>query len=137
MAVLIDTNMLLAFAFARDSNHELASRTLHSLSREVRIVPTPVLTELFYMTMVRISYMRAIQVFASTRAGFQIQSLTNTDLIRMQQIMEQYQDAAFDFTDTALMALSERLNITRVCTFDRRDLSIFRPAHCDYLELLP
>jgi predicted nucleic acid-binding protein len=88
MAVLIDTNMLLAFAFARDANHELASRTLHSLSQEMRIVPTPVLTELFYMTMIRISYARAIQVFASTRAGFQIQSLINADLIRMQQIME-------------------------------------------------
>jgi predicted nucleic acid-binding protein len=137
MVALIDTNMLLAFAFARDANHELASRTLHSLSQETRIVPTPVLTELFYMTMVRINYVRAIQVFASTRAGFQIQSLTNADLIRMQQIMEQYQDAAFDFTDTAIMALAERLNITRVCTFDRRDFSIFRPAHCDYLELLP
>jgi hypothetical protein len=70
-------------------------------------------------------------VFASTRVGFQMQSLTNADLIRMQQIMEQYQDAAFDFTDTAIMALSERLNVTRVCTFDRRDFSIFRPAHCD------
>ena len=137
MTALIDTNMLLAFAFARDANHELASRTLHALRQETRIVPTPVLTELFYMTMVRINYVRAIQVFASTRAGFQIQPLTFTDLIRMQQIMEQYQDAAFDFTDTAIMALAERLNITRICTFDRRDFSIFRPTHCDYLELLP
>jgi hypothetical protein len=35
------------------------------------------------------------------------------------------------------MALSERLNITQVCTVDRRDFSMFRPLHCDYLELLP
>jgi hypothetical protein len=35
------------------------------------------------------------------------------------------------------MALSERLQITQVCTFDRRDFSIFRPTHYDYLELLP
>ena len=35
------------------------------------------------------------------------------------------------------MAIAERLNITRIATFDRRDFSIFQPSHCDYLELLP
>ncbi len=45
--------------------------------------------------------------------------------------------ASFDYTDAAIMALSERLQITKVCTFDRRDFGIFRPKHCDYLELLP
>lgn len=137
MAVLIDTSMLLAFAFAKDANHAASSRTLHSLRRERRIVAAPVLTELFYMVMVRINYMRAVQVFASTRATFEVEALTEADMSRMQQIMEQYQDAAFDFTDAAIMALAERFNINRVCTFDHRDFSIFRPLHCDYLELLP
>lgn len=137
MAFLVDTSMLLAFAFSRDANHTVASRTLHTLRRERRIVAAPVLTELFYMTMVRINYARAIQVFARARAAFEILALTEPDMARMQQIMEQYQDAAFDFTDAAIVALAERLNITRVCTFDRRDFSIFRPLHCEYLELLP
>ncbi len=35
------------------------------------------------------------------------------------------------------MAMTEGLNVTEICTFDRRDFSIFRPTHCDYLELLP
>jgi predicted nucleic acid-binding protein len=51
--------------------------------------------------------------------------------------MTQYADAKFDFADAALMALSERLNITRVATLDRRDFGLFRPAHCPALELLP
>lgn len=29
------------------------------------------------------------------------------------------------------------LAITRICAFDRRDFSIFRPRHCDYYDLLP
>ncbi len=58
-------------------------------------------------------------------------------MARMQVIMEQYGDAKFDFVDVAIMAISERLNIQQICTFDRRDFSIFRPIHCDYLELLP
>ncbi len=137
MAVLVDTSMLLASVFARDTNHATASHTLRTLHQEKRVVVAPVLTELFYMTTVRIDYTRAVQVFARTRATFEIQAFTEPDMARMQQIMEQYQDATFDFTDAAIMALAERLNITRVCTFDHRDFSIFHPLHCDYLALLP
>jgi predicted nucleic acid-binding protein len=64
-------------------------------------------------------------------------SLTKDDAERATEIMEAYSDARFDFVDCCIMALSERLNITQVCTFDRRDFVIFRPKHCDYLELLP
>ncbi|HLV37426.1 MAG TPA: hypothetical protein VKY59_20070 [Spirillospora sp.] len=38
---------------------------------------------------------------------------------------------------SSLYALADRLSITQVCTFDRRDFAIFRPAHSDYLKLLP
>lgn len=51
--------------------------------------------------------------------------------------MRKYRDAELDFVDCCLTALAERLNITRICTFDRRDFSIIRPKHTDYLELLP
>ncbi|MBN1563145.1 MAG: type II toxin-antitoxin system VapC family toxin [Anaerolineae bacterium] len=137
MTVLIDTSVLLAYAFSRDQNHALASRTLRALNQERRIVVTPVLSELFYMTMVRVNYARAIQMFASTRAAFEIQQLTDEDMTRMIAIMEQYKDAEFDFTDVAIMALAERLNIQRICTFDRRGFVIIHPPHCDYFELLP
>jgi predicted nucleic acid-binding protein len=60
-----------------------------------------------------------------------------TDLRRVQEIMAFYASARLDLVDTCIMALSERLQITKVCTFDRRDFSIFRPKHCDFLELLP
>lgn len=137
MKVLVDTSVLLAFAFSRDVNHDRASIALRSNIQETRIVPAPVLSELFYMVLVRINYQRAVRVFAATRAAFEIIDLTDIDMIRMQQIMEQYKSAQFDYTDTALMALAERLNITRLYTFDRRDFSVFRPNHCDFLELLP
>ncbi len=137
MAILVDTSLLLAFAFARDANHAAASRALRSAQREILIVPAPVLTELFYMTMIRVSYTKARQVFATTRTAFEVMALTEGDMTRMGAIMEQYEDARFDFTDTAIMALTERLNITQVYTFDHRDFSIFRPRHCDYLKLLP
>lgn len=63
--------------------------------------------------------------------------ILSPDLERAAEIMEQYADADLDFVDCCIMALAERLNITEVCTLDQRDFSIFRPAHCDYLEILP
>lgn len=35
------------------------------------------------------------------------------------------------------LLLAERLNITQILTFDRRDFSVFRPAHTPYFDLLP
>jgi predicted nucleic acid-binding protein len=38
---------------------------------------------------------------------------------------------------TAQMGVAERLNITRIYTFDKRDFGVFRPKHTQYLELVP
>ncbi|SRR5260221_2260743 len=52
-------------------------------------------------------------------------------------IMRTYASAELDFVDCAVMALAERLNIKQVLTYDRRDFGIVRPAHCEFLTLLP
>lgn len=86
----------------------------------------------------RVDYAMAMRMFMMVRTGaFRIESLTDVDMKRMQAIMEQYKDSQFDFVDTCLMALAERMNITDVYTFDRRDFTTFLPSHCEYLELLP
>ncbi len=90
------------------------------------------------MTTVRMNYARAISEFERLQSSaFHIEHLTSEDMVRMAEIMRQYASAAFDYTDAAIMALSERLSITQVYTFDQRDFRIFRPNHCPYLELLP
>jgi uncharacterized protein len=138
MAILIDTNFLLAAIFPNDANHLKARNTIKLLDPTFSIVPAPVLQELFYMTTVRINFSEAINYLEQVqRTGFDIQSLIEEDRARMIEILRRYASASFDYTDAAIMALSERLNITQVYTFDRRDFSVFRPKHCDYLELLP
>lgn len=59
------------------------------------------------------------------------------DLKRIADIAQQYPRAEFDIVDLCIMAMAERLLITRIATFDRRDFNIYRPRHCDYFELLP
>lgn len=76
-------------------------------------------------------------LIAFVRLDAELVSVTLDDIARVQEILVSYSSARFDLVDCCIMALAERLNITQICTFDRRDFSIFRPRHCDYLELLP
>jgi predicted nucleic acid-binding protein len=48
--------------------------------------------------------------------------------------LNKYISADLDFVDCCLTAIAERLNITQICTFDRRDFSIIRPKHVHYFE---
>jgi uncharacterized protein len=137
MAVLIDTNILLALTVRQDTNHERATKLIPTIRSQTRIVIAPVLVELFYMVRIRLDYTYARQALTSTRKAFHIEALTDADMDRMEHIMGDYADAQFDFTDVAIMAVAERLNITQIVTLDHRDFRIYRPSHCEYYELLP
>ncbi|MDY7003855.1 MAG: PIN domain-containing protein [Cyanobacteriota bacterium] len=68
---------------------------------------------------------------------FIILALTPEDLLRAAEILEIYQDSRIDFVDASVMAIAERLEITKVLTLDRRDFQLFRPKHCQFFEILP
>lgn len=138
MPILIDTNFLLAAIFIRDKNHQQAAKAIQSLNTIECIVPLTVIQELFYMTTVRQNYESAIDYCERIHlSGFNIQPIIEEDFNRMFQIMRQYTSAKFDFTDVAILAIAERLNITQIYTFDRRDFLIYKPVHSGYLELRP
>jgi len=137
MTALIDTSFLLALVFPEDKNHYAAQRAMNNLNK-TRIIPMPVLPEVFYMVATRMHYKGAIRAFMIARSNlFQFVELTSVDMSRMQIIMEQYADNEFDFVDTAIMALSERLNVAEIYSFDQRDFRVFRPVHRPYLRILP
>ncbi len=68
---------------------------------------------------------------------FIILALTPEDLLRVAEILEIYQDSRIDFVDASVMAIAERLEITKVLTLDRRDFQLFRPKHCQFFEIMP
>lgn len=61
-------------------------------------------------------------VSSLTTKAVQIESVTLEDLIRINKILEQYADSQLDFTDATIVAIAERLMISRIYTLDRRDL---------------
>lgn len=89
------------------------------------------------MLLVREGHVTALSAVAHTVRTLEVASIQRGDYIRAIQIMRQRLDAQLDLTDGTVMALAERLGITEIATFDRRDFSIVRPKHADSFTLLP
>jgi uncharacterized protein len=137
MTILIDTGFLFALFNQSDSFHFVANSFAEKLPDEiiVPIVVLPEVTFLFNRDMGHWGVQYFMELFASSIIP--VENVTKSDLQRATQIMGEYQGAKLDMVDCCIIALAERLNFTQICTFDRRDFIIFRPKHCDYLELLP
>jgi uncharacterized protein len=102
------------------------------------IIPFVVLTEVAFLFN-RAGGVPAVLRFLDALVTMhpQFEGILDTDLVRVREIMAVYKDSRLDFVDCCIMALSERLQVTQVCTFDHRDFSIFRPNHISRLEILP
>ncbi len=134
---LVDTSFLYALYNAKDVNHAIAVAYIQSTSF-IPLIPDIILPEIAFLFNRDIGSegtMRFLKVFALTQPH--LISLSPVDLVRMAEIMETYPKAKFDLVDCGIMALAERYKIECILTFDRRDFSIFRPRHRDYLTILP
>ncbi len=137
MAVLLDSGFLFASLNASESEHP---ETIHVLGniREPIVLPIPAITEVAYLLARDISNEAAADFIASLAATeLTLEIPRQEDYARSAEILRQYSDAKLDFVDTIIVAIAERLNITRVLTLDRRDFQLIRPKHCGAFEILP
>jgi len=135
--MLIDSSFLFTLYNTSDEKFQKAQE-FAAHQDDLFLIPDVILPEVTFLFS-RYGKVPAVIKFLTTLAAASphLEPLTIPDIERAYEIMAIYADSKFDFVDCSIMALAERLKITRVCTFDRRDFSIFRPTHCDYLELLP
>lgn len=136
MAALVDTGFLLAVVSVADRAHDACAMALENEERP--LLPSVILTELAYMIIRDIGRPHFIQLMRSVLAGeLEMVFLTQQDLARATDIMEQYADSKIDFVDCAIVALAERLNISRILTIDQRDFRMIRPSHIPAFKILP
>lgn len=135
--VLIDSGFLFALHNPGDANF-VRAEAFADADNSLYIVPDVALTEVAYMLKHTIGQRAVLRFLDSlTEPRISLEPITVVDIRRARTIMATYSEARLDFVDCAIMALAERLDVTQVCTFDRRDFALVRPAHCDYLDLLP
>lgn len=137
MTIIADSSFIYALYNTGDASHQ-AAMDFAQQDTGITIVPDVILPEVSYLFRRDLGY-RGVQTFLAhfMQINWKLEALEIKDLRRIHEIVETYTSAKFDVVDCCIMTLAERLDITRVATFDRRDFSIFKPHHCDFLELLP
>ncbi|GAB4519261.1 MAG: hypothetical protein OHK0046_27840 [Anaerolineae bacterium] len=135
--VLVDASYLVALGYVKDVYHTRA-KSFGGTTQHNLLVPTVVLPEALYILR-RVGGINAAIRFGESLviAQMPLLPLLESDFVRALEIMQFYKNAELDFVDSCLTALAERMQITHICTFDRRDFSIIRPKHIDYFQLLP
>ena len=137
MTTIVDTSFLFALADLKDANHQRAVNMAAGMDG-LLILPITVLPEICYLIDSRLGH-AAMRRFIDTVASgdLQVESVSRDDLSRVSEVLDQYADARVDFVDATIVALAERLKVTRILTLDRRHFELFRPQHCTAFEILP
>lgn len=133
--ILLDSSFLIALANPRDKYHPAASRFLEE-NQASFVIADVVFTEVTYIVRKTLGKAAEVSLLGTyARSAHDLACVSKSDIARVHAIMSKY--TQFDFVDCCILAIAERLNITRVCTFDRRDFQTFAPTHCERLELIP
>jgi uncharacterized protein len=133
--VIADTGFVVALTNNTDTKHTEV-RTIYA--QQARILPQTVLVEVAYLLgrnagiEIVVAFLRGIPA-----SRFTLVELTEQDIARTAEILDQYADSRIDFVDATVMAVAERLNIETVLTLDYRDFHLFRPRHRNSFILLP
>lgn len=137
MALLLDTGFAVALFHQDDLRHDDVLDTVQQI-RELIIFPIPAITETVYLLR-RDAGIEIAASFISSLAttSLRLEEPLPQDYQRAAALMRQYADAKLDFIDAIIVAIAERLNITRLLTLDQRDFRLIRPNHCQTFELLP
>ena len=136
MTVIADTGFVVSVVNTEDRYHR-ACQTLYAKQNKIYLVQ-PALTEVAYLLRHDIesnyvtSFLERLQ-----RSLYELVALTPEDIRRTAEILRKYNDSRIDFVDAGIVAVAERLEITRILTLDHRDFGLIRPNHTPYFELLP
>lgn len=66
-----------------------------------------------------------------------VEQVGTPDLVRCIELLKKYEKLNLGLVDASIIAVSERLNIQKVLTTDRRHFSAVKPKHCESFVLLP
>lgn len=134
---LVDTGILYALADRKDKWH-LRSAGFIAESAGRLVVPSTVLPETCYLLNTCIGQAAEIAfIRAVIDRELIVEQITAADLARAAEVMIAYADANIGMVDASLVAVAERLKLTKILTTDRRHFSMIKPRHCKGFQLLP
>ena len=133
--ILIDTGPIVALLDSDDRYHSLSTETLKDI-KEPLITTWPVITECFYLLNFSWKVQENLWLFIQ-RGGLEIYHLEREIQVRCQELMKQYCDLPMDLADATLVALGEKVGVSKVFTLDHKDFSIYRFKQKKRFTLIP
>jgi len=112
----------LALADLGDGNHQAATNIQHQLvaTRSRLFTTNYLIDETYTLILARAGYQYAIRFLDELRKGaVSVLRITNSDERQAEQILRQYADKRFSYTDATSFAVMERVGIEAAFTFDR------------------
>lgn len=134
--VITDTGFVVALLNRSDTMHSIVT-TVYAQHQKI-FIPQTVLAEVAYLVGRNAGVATIVAFLKGLSASrFELVALTNRDIMRVAEILEEYADSRIDFVDATVMAVAERCGSTKILTLDQRDFRLYRPRHCESFEILP
>ena len=131
-----DTGFVVALVNKSDQKHSEVTK-IYQQVRKI-LLPQSVLAEVGYLIGREAGINTVITFLKGFKySRFQLVALTEDDLLKTAEILEQYQDSRIDFVDATVMVIASRFQIETILTLDQRDFRLFRPKHCNSFIILP
>lgn len=134
---VVDSSAVLALSLRGDPRHADVARAVAAHVGTLHL-PDPVLLESSQLIAKRLGpSSEAAFIAGFARSPWRRVATTDGDLDRVVELIRRYADARLGFVDAAIVAIAERLAVTRIYTLDRRDFTLVRPRHVEAFEILP
>ena len=121
-SIVVDAGPLIAL-FDRGDRHHRRAVDFVRTTRSRLITNLPVVTEATFL--LRFSIDAQHDLLHWVHRAVEIDQGTAADLPRIAANLSKYRDMPADFADASLVALAERLNLSRVASVDR-DFAVYR-----------
>lgn len=136
-SAVIDTGIVYAIADIKDSWHKQAVNFVSTFKGRL-IIPSTVIPEACYLLNTYLGQSAEMGFINSLiDKELAIEHLNAHDLTRCVELLKKYNDSNIGFVDASIIAITERLNISKILTTDRRHFSVIKPNHCEAFILLP
>ena len=133
--IILDTGPIVAF-FDRDDHYHSRSVEILKKIKEPLITTWPVITEAFYLLNFSWQVQGDLWEFIQ-RGGVTIGPLESETFHRCRELMAKYHDLPIDLADATLVALGEKMRISKIFTFDHKDFQVYKPRHRRRFSLIP
>jgi len=129
--VLIDAGPIIAYFDQSDPAHELVDEFYEEYTGQL-FTTLPVITEAVYLLRSSVAVQNELLADLAKNV-YELVHLVAADFQRIAELNLKYKDLPADFADLSLVAISERLGVSKVATLDD-DFNVYRRFRTDRFE---